>query len=396
VVFEQFDLSLMGTTIKYVAEELSLPESQLSSRLSAVHLGALPALLLAPLADRLGRRRVFLAMLVGASLATLATAFAQTAWQFVAIQMVARSFVVTGTLISVVIAAEELPAAHRGLGVGLVSVLGGSGHALGAGAFAAIEVLPGGWRALYAMGALPLLALPFLVAQLKETKRYEAAADARVALGGFLAEWSADYLRLVRAYPGRCASIAITSFVYGCGVTGALTFTGFHVLTLRGWEPSDYALLITSAGVFTIFGQLIGGPLGDRFGRRIPGAICMLLLPASVWGFYLGPNGWPLVVSWVLMIIFFNAGMLVLRILSVELFPTALRATATGIVSFVQTLGWAIGLFALGVFIEGPGDHTHVVAYASFITLASAALLALFPETAARELEEISSPAPVG
>jgi putative MFS transporter len=360
-----------------------------------VHLGALPALLLAPLADRLGRRRVFLAMLIGASVSTLATAFAQTAWQFVAIQMVARSFVVTGTLISVVIAAEELPAEHRGLGVGLVSMFGGSGHALGAGAFAAIEFLPGGWRALYALGALPLLALPFLIRQLKETKRYEAAAGERVALRGFASEWSSDYLRLIRAYPMRSAGIASTGFVFGCGVTGALTFTGFHVLTIRGWTPGDYALLITTAGVFTILGQVIGGPLSDRVGRRIPGAICMLLFPLAVWGFYCGPSGWPLVVSWVLMIIFFNAAMLVQRIMSVELFPTALRATATGIVSFVQTLGWATGLFALGLFIEAPGDHSQVVAFAGFITVASAVLLLFFPETASRELEDISSPDPV-
>lgn len=384
----------MGTTIKYVAEELRLPEADLSSRLSAMHLGALPALLLAPLADRLGRRRVFLAMLIGASLATLATAFAQTAWQFVAIQMLARSFVVTGTLISVVIAAEELPAEHRGLGIGLVSMLGGAGHALGAGAFAAIELLPGGWRALYAMGALPLLALPFLVRQLKETRRYQLAARERVAPSDFVSQWSSDYRRLVRSYPARSAGIAVTGFVFGCGVTGALSFTGFHVLTIRGWSPGDYAVLIMSAGVFTILGQVIGGPLGDRMGRRIPGAVCMLLFPIAVWLFYRGPSGWPLVVGWVLMIIFFNAAMLVLRILSVELFPTALRATATGVVSFAQTLGWAAGLFVLGLWIDAPGGHQQVVAFAASMTIGSAVLLLFFPETAALELEDISSPEP--
>ena len=56
IVFEQFDLSLIGTTIKYVAEDLALPEADLSERLSLVHLGGLPSLLLAAMADRLGRR----------------------------------------------------------------------------------------------------------------------------------------------------------------------------------------------------------------------------------------------------------------------------------------------------------------------------------------------------
>lgn len=111
------------------------------------------AFLLVPFADRMGRRRLFLVSLVGLSLATFSTAFTQTIGQFIALQMLARAFMVTCSATSFVIITEEFPAAHRGWGIGILGALGAMGYGLGLLLFAAIEVLPLGWRAL--MGAAP-------------------------------------------------------------------------------------------------------------------------------------------------------------------------------------------------------------------------------------------------
>src|SRR5262249_42420003 len=84
--FESYDLSLGTSTLKYIANDFSIDAAALGGTLSLIRLGAIPAFLLAPLADRLGRRRIFLGCVVSTSLTTLATALAQTTAQFVVIQ----------------------------------------------------------------------------------------------------------------------------------------------------------------------------------------------------------------------------------------------------------------------------------------------------------------------
>ena len=58
--FEAYGASLLTAALKQIAEGLDMSEGDLGPYLGIIRLGSLPALLVAPLADRLGRRRVFL------------------------------------------------------------------------------------------------------------------------------------------------------------------------------------------------------------------------------------------------------------------------------------------------------------------------------------------------
>src|SRR5574338_15346 len=178
LLFENYDLSMLGSAIKYTREDFGLPQSEVGRLAAWVRLGAIPALLVLPFIDRLGRRRVFLAAVIGMSAGTLATAFVQSAAQFVAVQMVSRTFLVTASATAFVIVSEELPAARRGWGVGMLGALGAFGFGLGALLFAAIDHLPFGWRFLYAVGVLPLLLLPRFRRDVRETGRFTRARDA--------------------------------------------------------------------------------------------------------------------------------------------------------------------------------------------------------------------------
>ena len=66
----------------------------------------MPALLVAPVADRLGRRRVFLASVAGLSAGTLLTAFARGPEEFVVAQMLPRAFAIAALAIAMVIITE--------------------------------------------------------------------------------------------------------------------------------------------------------------------------------------------------------------------------------------------------------------------------------------------------
>ncbi len=71
--------SMLTAALRHIASDLGMSEDDLGTWLGVIRLGALPVVLTIPLADRIGRRRIFLATLAGASLGTLATAFTQTA-----------------------------------------------------------------------------------------------------------------------------------------------------------------------------------------------------------------------------------------------------------------------------------------------------------------------------
>ena len=116
LMFENYDISLLNSALKHIADDLEIATADLGVTLGTIRLGGLAAFFILPFADRLGRRRVFLGALLGMSVGTFATAFAQTPAQFVACQTVTRAFMLTGGAVAVVIVTEEFPAEVRGWG----------------------------------------------------------------------------------------------------------------------------------------------------------------------------------------------------------------------------------------------------------------------------------------
>ena len=173
VAFEQYDLSLLSAAIKHITEDLDIGVSQSGYYLGAIRLGGLLTFAIVPFADRLGRRRIFLVSLVGMSVGTLGSGLSPNAETFVACQMFARAFMLAALSMAIVILIEEYPPAHRGWAIGVMGAVGGFGFGLGAGVFALIDVLPYGWRSMYALGILPVLLLPFFRRELVETARFE-------------------------------------------------------------------------------------------------------------------------------------------------------------------------------------------------------------------------------
>ena len=370
-----------------------MKESELGPYLGLIRLGALPALLVAPVADRLGRRRVFLVGIAGFSLGTLLTAFARGPEQFVLMQMLTRVFAIAALAIGMVIITEEFPAAHRGWGIGIVSALAAVGYGAGAGLFAAIEVIPGGWRGLYAIGGLPLLFLPYWGRVVPETRRFREHADSlEGAAGGHGAALAVltPIRRFVLDYPSRALAISLAALLVAIGEACVFQFVAYIPQKLHGWAPGHYSLMVVVGGAFGIMGNVVAGRLGDRRGRRVVGAFFFVLYPAAAWLFYRGP-GLSLPLGFAMIVFTGTAGGVILRTLATELFPTSYRSTASGWLSFVQTLGWTAGLLLLGLAGEDAGAIARFTAQLSLAVLAGGLTILVLPETSRRELEEIST-----
>ncbi len=395
--FENYDMSLLTSVLKYLADDFVLNEAELGTFTGWIRFGTLPAFFIIPFADRIGRKRMFMISVVGMSAGTFLTAFSPDQYWFVAFQVLSRSFMLTAAAVAFVFITEEFPAEHRGWGIGMLGAVAALGFGVGALIFAAIEVLPYGWRALYIFGVVPVFFLGRIASGLPETKRFEAAKGASgTSAGAAEPDWRSKLgplepvLMLATTRPRHAIGVVGLGMLGVMGTAVAFQFTGKFVLDVRGWEPWQYSTMFIICGAVGVVGSPWAGRMGDLYGRRLLAAMMLGIYPMWVFAFYLGP-GWATPFAWIGMVFGSMSSSVMIRALTNETFPTSHRGTAGGFLSLMETLGAALGLFAFGYFMNIVDDQGLVIGVLSLMTVVSVFSLPLFPETRRRELEEIQA-----
>jgi len=387
-LFENYDLSVLSAALKQIRGTFDLDQAEMTSMLAWVRLGAIPAFLILPLADRIGRRPVFLAAIVGMSLATVASGLAQTSLQFVLAQTISRTFVVAIIATAVVIIAEELPAEHRGWGIGMLGAIGAFGYGLGALLYAFVDSLPFGWRSLYMVGGLPLLLIPMLRRRVPETRRFilmRQEQEAGTAPPGFLQ----PMVELLRHYPARSIAVAAIALSFSIGAGPAFGLLSDFVQTTHEWTPGNYSLMAIIAGAVGIIGNPAMGWAADRVGRRPVAMIAFSLFPLVALAIYFGPSrGIP--AFWIPFVFILTGSSVLMRVISSELFPTSSRNTALGWQTLCETLGGAIGFALVGSFTAASASIAPAVVAVSVLTILGVVVVWMLPETAGLELESTS------
>ena len=338
--WELYDLSLAMSALSHIAREFEIERSHLAYATSFIRFGAFPALLIAPLADKFGRKIVFLAAVVGLSISTCATAFCSGVYSYVAFQMVCRCCVELCSSTGFVIASEELPAEHRGWGMGVLGATGAFGFGLGALLFAAVDVLPYRWRFLYFVGILPIFLLPTLIREIPETRRFR-----KMQSQGTVPRTTA--VSLLLTHTSRVLAVVAASFSFSCGNTGVFQFSGFYVLGVKMWQPWQLSTLVICAGSLGVFGNVAVGRLGDTKGRKPVACTLSLLYPLFATLFYHSESVL-LAVSWAALTLCSVVMSVLMRTLSTEVFPTESRSTAGGLVSGANAFGSVVGLSMIG------------------------------------------------
>jgi MFS family permease len=389
-LFENFDQAMLTQAIKQIAVDFGLAEQDLGSLLGWVRLGAVPALLLIPFADRMGRRRLFLVSMIGMSLATVLSAFAPNSAAFVILQMAGRTFMVTMSATAYVIVSEEMAAEHRGWSIGILGALGAFGVGLSALLFAAIDVLPYGWRAMYAAGVVPLLLLPMLRRRVTETRRFTAHRAERA--GQEPEAWWRPLWSLLRRYPARTLGVSLIGASVAGASGAAYNFSAYFVQVEHGWAPGHYSIMLLTAGVVGVVGHPFAGRMADRRGRRLVGFLFFGVFPLLTTLFYVGP-AWTVPIAWIPLVFVLTGANTIMRALATELFPTSYRGTASGWLQLVETVGAAVALFAVSWLTEEGGSAIPTVRAVVFVAWIAAVAVLLLPETGSRELEEIASEA---
>jgi len=398
--FDNYDAALVSIALKQIQEGLAIPESEIGAVAGTIRLGMLASFALTLLADRIGRRRLLLVTVIGFSVFTFVTAFARTPVEFMWAQILARAFIGAEVMLAAVVIIEELSARDRGWGLGMLGALGALGHGGAAIGFGFIDVLPLGWRMLYLFGAFPLLAIAWLRRSLPETERFERHRAERGETGG-IRDALHPLVQLLTAYPRRLVVLSLLVFSFDLVHWTAFGFLSKTLQELHGYDNTAVATVVLIGGSLGILGNFAAAEIGSRTGWRAVILGLIVLHAASSYGFY---NGSDLVAiaGWI-GIVFAATGMgVILKALGSELFPTSYRSTAAGARLTVATLGGFTGYqiesalysSALESLAGVPGAeqlaHAVAITWLLPLLLVPAIMVFLIPETAGRELEEIS------
>ncbi|MCP5069163.1 MAG: MFS transporter [bacterium] len=385
-LFDSYDVGLLLLALKQIQEGIGISEADVGWLTGIIRLGALPALAITVAADRIGRRQLLLGTVLGLTVCTALTGFAQTPLQFVALQFLVRTFAYAETALAVVVLTEELNSEDRGWGIGMLGALGSLGHGVAALAFGFIEVVPFGWRGLYVLGAAPLLLLAWLRRELPETRRFESQQTQHAE-----DSWWHPVVLLFRSYPGRIAALSAVVFPLDFVMMAGYTFAPKSLQEMHGYGPGSIGVLYLCGGAIGIMGSLLAGRLSDRFGRQSVVAAGALMAFVSFAGFYNIRGGWIVIPFWIFQVFALIGLGATLKTLGSELFPTSHRSTASGVRAAIGTLGGVAGLGLESVLYGITGSHAEAISWMlPVLVIPPFVMWWVIPETARRTLEEIA------
>lgn len=384
--FDNYDGALLSLALRQIQHGLGIAEASLGAMLSAIRLGYLGSILIAPMADVLGRRRLLLYTIVGYTIFTTLSALAPGRASFVLAQTLARAFSGAEATISLVILAEEIDASVRGWAIGLQGALAITGYGLAAIVFGFITVVPYGWRGLYALAVLPLLLIVPLRRLLPESRRFEAEAGLGITARNALE----PVLAVFRAYPARLTIVFAVWLLYAMGAAPGGVFGPKYLQEVHRWSPAAVSSLYVFGGAIGILGNIVAGRTSDRLGRRTMGVAFMLGGP--VFEFMLYTIRGPLVSGfWIAWLFCDQSATTILNAYGAELFPTSQRAAAGSVLTVAKYGGGALGLLMESLLYNLAGGHWTAIRYLLTCWLAAAVVMFFsFPETAGRELEAIA------
>ena len=385
--FEGYDFLALTQILPELRAEMGLGKSEAGVMVAFINVGTVIAYLLVRQADRWGRRRVLTWTIAGYTTFTFLTGLAPNAWVFALLQMVARVFLIGEYVTSMVIAAEEFPAARRGVVIGVISAFASLGSVCCAGIVPILLRAPWGWRTVYFVGIIPLVILAVARRNLRETERFtqQVAERGDAPARSLFHVWRTPYAR-------RTAQLGLIWLITFICTQNAVTFWKEFAVSERSMTDQQVGASITIAAIASMPLVFLVGKLMDVIGRRRGAVIIFGLGALGVLGSYSMQSQWALTAALVLGIFGASAVLPVLNAFNTELFPTELRGDAFAWANnLIGRIGYVASPALVGWIASDIGWGAAVRMTAIFPIIALVLIFWLLPETRARELEDTAA-----
>lgn len=367
-------------TVTYAAGEFGATKAAQGVTLASVRLDVLLALPLAFLADRRGRRFLLVNGTAAACVLSALGALAPNLWALAGSQMLTRGFSSACVVALGVMVAEEMPAGGRAWATSLMAMAGFLGAGLCLFALPIADLADWAWRALFVLPLLFVAPTLSVGRGLKETHRFVAHVAQRVEK---VRAWD-----VLRTHRGRFFLMAASALLISLFATPASQFQNEFLRNERGFSGTDITLFITLTSIPGGLGIVAGGWLAER-GRRVVGAVATFVgVGATVGMFFtsgLGLWAWSAVASTI-----GAAAVPSLGVYGAELFPTEGRSAANGGIGMAGRIGSVIGLIIAGDLIDRIGFPRTFLYLSAGPVVLCLLILAFYPETAHRELEDLN------
>jgi putative MFS transporter len=406
-LFDAMDLLLVGTVVAAVGREWHLSKPVVGGIITANLIGMfLGASLSGIVADRFGRRAVFMWTILAYSLLTGVSALAWSAASLALIRFVAGiglggELPVASTLVS-----EFAPKERRGRTIVMLESFWAYGTVLAA-LIGALVVPTAGWRVAFLIGLLPALYVFVIRRAIPESPRFllasgRAAESREVArIAGIADEAPSDTTRVtLRAlFAPRFAKRTVMLWLLWI----ALVFSYYGIFTwlpslllAKGFTLREALWLNLAIAVFQIPGYYAAAALVDRLGRK-PTLVAFLTCAAIGSFFFAGATlaaqpSVAAVIGWGAVIAFFNLGAWgVTYTYTPEQYPTAIRASGAGLAAGAGRLVGAFAPALVGAMLVNFGSPYSVFVVFACVMLAGAlVVLVLGDETRGKSLEELT------
>lgn len=369
-----FTNTVFTQTVTFAADDFGVGNTGIGIAGALVRAGILITIPLAIAGDRVGRRRIVVATAWAAPIVTAAGALAPNFPVLVATQSIGRPLGLALDFLIAVIAAEEMPRGSRAYAVGIMAMASGLGAGVAVMALPLTDVGPSGWRWVFAITLVWLVIAVDIARRLPESRRFTQPHAEHVPLH------RRRFFTLAAILVGVNLLVAPASF-----------FQNRYLSDVRELSGSAISLFSLATATPAAIGLMIGGRMADRRGRRhliaisLPFAALLIVASFSV-------GGAPM---WVTA---FGGGLLggvaypALAVYRAELFPTGNRSRAAGLLTVAALLGGIGGLLGAGALLDQGWDYRSVMGVLMFGQFVAVVLvLGGLPETAQRELEDISS-----
>ena len=369
--------TLFTQTVNFAADDFGISDSGIGVAGAIVRAGILIALPAAIIADRVGRRRVIVAVAWLGPLLSLLGALAPSFVVLVATQTLARPMGIALAFLVGVVASEEMPRNSRAYAVSILAMAAGFGAGVAVLSLRFADIGESGWRYVYLVAAVWCIVALDLTRRLPETRRFTVAHVERTS-------------RAPRFNLRRLALIATVAFVGNIFIAPASFFQNRYLADIRDFSGGMIGIFSIAVGTPASIGLILGGRVADTSGRRRLIAFTLPLGTAAIVAAF-AVSGPPLWMFSLIGGILSSAAYPALAVYRTELFPTGNRSRAAGLVTAAALVGGIGGLLATGWLLDAGWSYGQVMGLLGLCQLAVTVIVVVaYPETAHLELEELN------
>lgn len=381
-LFDAMDVGILSFVIAALAVEWGLTPSQSGWIGSINSIGmAVGALIFGALADKVGRKQIFMWTLVLFSIASGLSALTTTLAAFMALRFLVGmglggELPVASTLVS-----ESVEAKERGRVVVLLESFWALGWLIAA--LISYFVIPSwGWRMALLLTAIPAIYAIYLRWHLPDSPQFSVKAESkkRSVVQNIREVWSKKYVRSTLMLWVLWFTVVFSYYGMFLWLPSVMVGKGFDMIT-----SFKYVLIMTLAqlpGYFTAAWFI------EKFGRKF--VLVTYLIGTAVSAFIFG-NAETIVVLLIsgMFLSFFNLGAWgALYAYTPEQYPAIIRGTGVGMAAAVGRIGGIFGPLLVGFLLTAGYDIGYIFAiFCGAIIVGVVGVIFLGQETKQIELE---------